>query len=803
MRKLFTAFLIASFGLLTGCNGSSGDNPTTPGESQTPTTLVLSIQNADGDEQQSFDRDDVVQLVATLYDENNDTISGRTVSFSATIGELSVATKLTNSSGQAIVNISNADGAAGAGTATATLSELSDSSDYEYTLTAGEEPAELALQLLLDGAPVSQFKADEQAQLVATFTDDDNQPIAGEIVTFTVDVGTLNTATALTDSLGMAAVTLTGDTAIGAGVAIGTITNAEDVVPAQLNYEIIASDSVIIEDEVRIGFINESGEFVEGQVGLGASQISAGGTVGATVNLVDSSGNLITTPTPITFTSSCVQNTNATIDETVNSVAGSAEATYEDISCAGLTGTDDEIIASITINGVTSVASATLTITGEQLGSIEFVSAEPTSIVLRGTGGQGKQETSTLTFQVKSALGNAVAQQVVNFALDTQVGGIALNPVSAQTNSQGLVTTKVSAGTVPTAVRVSATAGEGEELIQTQSDILSVNTGLPEQRSITISTTTPNPEANSINGVQETITAYLADNFNNPVPDGTTVNFTTEGGQIEPSCTTVNGNCSVVWTSAEPRVEDHRITVLATAIGHETFFDTNGNNVFDNDDGTASPNDNVSSGFGRQFAEDSGFIDMSEAWRDDNENNAFDAGETFIDFNNDNTFSARDGVFNGPQCEGSLCGADGATSIHVRKALLMVMASSTALYSLVDGDSDVEYANNNTGNNVAIPSIADGSVRRFTFNFYDNAVDADGNPFFRAMPKDTQVTVTSSVGDLDGVTSFTVGNALNGHSMSFFVINPADGDAEVGVLTIEIVAPSGVTTTLSREINLD
>jgi len=46
----------------------------------------------------------------------------------------------------------------------------------------------------------------------------------------------------------------------------------------------------------------------------------------------------------------------------------------------------------------------------------------------------------------------------------------------------------------------------------------------------------------------------LADAFNNPVPDNSTVQFRTEFGAIESSCNTTAGACSVVFTSQEPRL---------------------------------------------------------------------------------------------------------------------------------------------------------------------------------------------------------------------------------------------------------
>ncbi|REL34572.1 Ig-like domain-containing protein [Thalassotalea euphylliae] len=798
MKKYFTALLFASLSLLVGCNGSSGDNPTAS-ESQTVNSITLAILNASGQSQQSFQANDEVQLLATVLDSNGQIIAGRSVSFETTIGSLAVSSRLTNEQGQASVTVTNIELAAGAGTATATIGELTASDDFEFLQATAVQAPSLASQLLVDGQVTSQFKADQQAQIIARLTTNANQPIVNEIVTFTADIGTLNTTTALTNSQGEAKVTLVSDGQIGAGVVVASLGEDSEVTPSQFNYEIIAADAVIVDEGIRIGHIDASGTFNEGEVLLGSDTISAGGTLGLTVDLVDSEGNRINTPTPVSFSSNCVQSGDATVDESVFTIKGSANATFEDLSCAGSSGIDDAIVASITVNGVTSIASSTVSIAGEQLGSIEFTSAEPTSIVLKGTGGQGQQETSTLTFTVRSALGNPLAQQAVDFSLSTQVGGMTLSPTSGLTNSQGIVTVKVTAGTVPTAVRVTAksTMNVSNETIevQTQSDLLSVNTGLPEQRSVTLSTDISNPEAGDISGVEAQITARLADNFNNPVPDGTTVNFTTEGGAIEPSCITTNGACSVTWTSAEPRVPDHRITILATALGHETFFDTNGNNTFDDNDGTAIVNSTVSSGRGRQVAQASGFVDMSEAWRDDDEDNQYDAGEVFLDFNNDNSFTTQDGLFNGPQCQGARCAAEDNQAIHVRKAIVMVMASSSASFTLSDGAGDT-FRSNITNIRQNVPSISDGSSQRFELFVSDTAL--------QAMPRDTQVTVTSTAGELFGQTEFTFDDRLSAVTLEFLISNPAGGEPQTGVLEVTITAPSGTTTSMSPlTINLN
>jgi hypothetical protein len=87
--------------------------------------------------------------------------------------------------------------------------------------------------------------------------------------------------------------------------------------------------------------------------------------------------------------------------------------------------------------------------------------------------------------------------------------------------------------------------------------------------------------------VNVAVTARLSDHFHNPVPDGTAVYFTTNGGAIQPSCTTVGGACTVNWISQNPRPQNGPIsllgrpTILVYAIGEESFVDANGNGVAD------------------------------------------------------------------------------------------------------------------------------------------------------------------------------------------------------------------------------
>ena len=154
------------------------------------------------------------------------------------------------------------------------------------------------------------------------------------------------------------------------------------------------------------------------------------------------------------------------------------------------------------------------------------------------------------------------------------------------------MTVRINSGTVPTPVRVTATlvdnllTPENEALITTVSSSLAIAVGLPSQLNFSLSQGSHNIEGYNIDGVTNTYNIIASDRLGNPVPAGTAVNFVTEGGQIEAiKLTTIDANgiarTSANFLSSSPRPVDGRITVVAYALGEESFLDQNGNNVWD------------------------------------------------------------------------------------------------------------------------------------------------------------------------------------------------------------------------------
>ncbi|MDX1251313.1 MAG: hypothetical protein IDH49_03495 [Gammaproteobacteria bacterium] len=488
---------------------------------------------------------------------------------------------------------------------------------------------------------------------------------------------------------------------------------------------------------------------------IGVTTLSAGGSASVTAKLTDAAtGAPYATETEVTFTSVCAGTQAATLISPVKSANGVAISTYVAKGCEGT----DTITATATINSNVLTATGVINVQPAVLGSIQFVSATPSSIALKGTGGAGLSETSTIVFKVLNSVGGVVPNKDVTFSLDTDVGGLSLSPLAAKTDANGQAQTVVQAGTIPTPVRVTATIVGTSPVISTQSDQLAITTGIPDQDSISLSAETLNPEAWRIDGVTVKITARLADRFNNPVPDGTAVTFTTEGGLIGGSCTTVKSACSVDWVSQNPRPSDGRVTILATVIGEESFVDANNDGYFGDGDSFPAIND------------------LPEAFRDDNENGVRDATEFSVDFNRNLLHDAADGKFNGILCSHStLCGS--TKTLNVRDSAVLVMSDTFANVVITPSP----------GINVAAgPQTVTITVGSLAHN--------------QPMPRGTTIAIATDNGKLSGRTSYTVGN-INANGPLVYGINVAtDGTSSSGALTVTVTAPSGEKSSASINV---
>lgn len=619
-----------------------------------------------------------------------------------------------------------------------------------------------------------------------------------------------------------------------------------------------SSSSSIDTSEVRAIGRGSGATFVPGEIGtsLGESSLSAGGTTVLSVNAVSGTGNLVTESIEVTFNSACVASGEATLSEpTVTTTNGEARVIYKANGCVG----DDEVIATANYLGNVLTARTTVNVQADSVGSIQYVNATPTLISLKGAGGT---EVSVVTFKVTGSTDAPVKNVDVNFALTPAdangegTGGLKLISATGTTDAEGNVSATVQSGRIPTTIRVRATVLDTN--ISTLSSELVISTGIPDQKSMSMSVSNFRPSAWQTDNVPIFITVNLADANNNPVPAGTAVSFTTEGGVIDSSCATgmdsesnrPDGRCSVTWRSQEPRpkrsdntnsidrllcrglsgLEERdciaaragRVTILATAVGNESFIDVNRNGIYDygidmfakaEDDSTNFP----ASGGGNCFVNvptSSASIppgsvllscdDLPEAYRDANENGTHDTRELFTDIatksrpKNGNHDQA-DGKYNGALCvppDGSgynqadweainHCSND---LITIRQDTVIVMACEQPLLNqfglLPDQPASVELAPGVEGDADATPPVTEIPPESKVITAF--LADCNGN----SMPEGTTVEVVTD--QLQNATaSISQGARVEALSGRYLIITlSADGeDMPRGNFSIEITPP--------------
>jgi len=835
---------------------------------QSDAVLNLSLVGPDANETSAISSDLPGTLLATLSDANGNPMKSEVISFTTDAALLNPASGkvLTDANGLATLKLLAGD-VAGAGTVTASVTLADETSttarlNYQVLASATTSGSNLTLQLFnTQDSITSVIRADEPGVLRAVLSDGLGIGIAGVVVTFSTELATLNptNGTTITNADGQASVQIIAANETGANTVSAVVTVGSEPLTAITSYEVQPP-------AIRLGS-GVGGAFVEGELSLATDVLSAGTTTSVTANIVDLQGDPFEVPVNISFSSSCSISGKSLIDDSVTTVNGQVIVTYEANGCEGV----DIITASAQFGGSSLSATTRLNISADSVGTIEFVSATPAMIALRGMGGAGLEHTSEVTFRVKGVQGLPLANQQVNFSLNTDLGGLSLLPASQVTNSTGLVSTIVQAGVLPTSVRVTASVVDTD--ISAQSNQLVVSTGFPDQNSVSLAFSVRNPEALNYDGEVVTVTARLADLYNNPVPDGTAVYFTTEGGAIAPQCETTLGACSVTWTSQQPHPIDHRVTVLATAIGHESFKDENGDGFFNDADGEPfadlgngiydepfvdsnannffdepfSDTGNGSYDFGESFVDYNrngrydgagnnpagetdyqdrnsngiydgsgriasgddftdlngdvqfaapGFVDLSEAYVDENENSQRDIGEPYLDFDLNGQFSQRDGQYNGILCRhNSICSS--FSTLHVRRSAILIMSSSQAYIVVQDTATGVIYGSNNPSVSVPAASIIDavgGSV-----NLRVVVTDTAG----QTMPMATTIASTVDVGEIAGTADFTVPDTTTtGHVLG---IGISDNDITVienGFLSITVASPKQTETVISIPLRI-
>lgn len=794
-RTLRAAAVAAAALALVACGGGGGGNgggssfapaptPVTPAPVAASLVVTSSLATLPSDGSLSAD------IKVLVRDTSNVVMSGVAVTLQSSSGSLSSGKLTTDSAGEAIAKLGIA-GDPTARTITVTVKAGTLTSTVNVAVGVPATTSLVNAVTLVTSATSIPADGSSTATIAAIVRDANNLLMVGVPVTFAATSGGLAVTQAVTDANGQAFATLS--TAGDSSTRNITVTSTVGTKTASLVVAVAAS---VPPTTVSMGS-GSGASFKPNQLGLQSTSLSVGGSTSVTVTLVQSDGTLYTKPATINFNSPCVAAGTAAIQPaaSASTTTGQLSVTYVAKGCAG----SDQISATAAVGSQNLLATGTVTVAQAAVGSIAFVSATPTNVALKGTGEAGRPEVSTVVFRVLDVSGGPRAGATVNFTLSSTVGGLSLTSATATSDVQGNVQATVNAGTVATTVRVNAVVVDASG-ISTQSSQLTVSTGIPTAGSFSIAAVCANVEGWDYDGTVAPITVRLSDRFSNPVPNGTAVSFMAEAGAIQPQCTTTStategGLCTVNWRSSQPRMPDGRASLLATAIGEESFIDTDGNGVFSAGDT-----------FRTVAAAGLPAHDLGEPWLDTNENGSYELGEPFYDYYNGpgqaGLRDGPDGKFNGPLCtDGARCpdlAADPARKYApIGAQYVLVMSGSTALISFHDPATD-------------LPATSFTVPVKGSKTFYVWVRDGRGN----VMPGGTTVTATASgsgvtlaepatYGVLCGApaaNSTSAAQSIPGFTrFSFTVLGTAAGS---GLVNVSVKTPKGTESIAQLSITV-
>lgn len=437
------------------------------------------------------------------------------------------------------------------------------------------------------GAKTSEIIPSSYVTLRALLTDPSGNPLADQIVNVTGDDSKVKFpqgSSALTNSSGVATIAIARAElfATGAGSLTLTYNYKEGLFSKYADGSAAPATEKLISAFVNYQVSPANVSLTALNVGVGS--LAAYGTRPVSVQ-VNVNGSPTTSPLQVAFSASCGTVSPVTV---ATSGSGIAQASFSAVNSSlandqGCSGSNVVITASTqgadVLTGSFNVQLAPAT-------NLLFQSAQPARIYLADSGGATQ---SMVKFRLVNSSNSPLQGQEIHLELEDLAGGIprltfgSVGNVSAltlATDANGEVSVPVFSGTVPTSAVVRASL-KSDSAVTTTSSVLAVASGRAAQARASLTVDAFSIEGFNIDGVQTGLTMRLADRQGNPVPDGTAVNFVTEGGLISPpTCITVDSTCSVQLRSQNPRPTNGLVSILAYAPGEEDFVDTDGDNVY-------------------------------------------------------------------------------------------------------------------------------------------------------------------------------------------------------------------------------
>ncbi|MCH4246740.1 MAG: Ig-like domain-containing protein [Acinetobacter populi] len=464
-------------------------------------------------------------------------------------------------------------------------------------------------------------------------------PISGAIVTFSGDNMTFSTTN------GSVVTNVDGVATIGITPTDSTVTGAY-VLTASASY-----DGTTNTNTANVEFSKT--DIVISNLTLASSTLESGGSTLLSLVTNDTDGNYQNGQT-VNFTTTCGSFSDASL---VSSSEGNVATTYYAYDAEGKLCSGSQTITATPVTSTSNTQTASVTIETATATSIVYTTTDEIKLAIKGS---GSSSTGQIEFTVYSN-GTALANQDVTLSIKNAPRGFSFitdgntaNKI-VKSNSAGKVIVNLYPGNTPGPVEVEATLTSGFSAL---SKNVTITTGRATQNSFSLSVS-KNSLQTDIDGDTATITAMLADRNGNSVPDGTVVNFVTEGGKVDGSCSTSDGQCSVTIRTQNPRPADGRVSVLAYVEGDKSYTDVNGDNTY------TIGTDKLTSNIGSFF-------------RDDNENNTYDSANGEFKYDRvllGNSQDCAASTFTQPNIAGT---CDDQLAAILRRQVVIYFASSTA-----------------------------------------------------------------------------------------------------------------------------
>jgi hypothetical protein len=786
---LLVSLCLVWIGLFAGCQkagggggqGEASSSSTTSGSS-TPSTQTLTPSAVVGitlTAQESALLADGVSsttIAAVLVTASGDAVAdGTPVTFTTDLGRFStsgaksVVATITGGNSSVVVPFISEAGVAGVANIIATAQSITQKVTIELVAVGASGPVGQVAGILLDAQSTSLVANGTTSTIISATLINSSGDLAGDGITvnFTTDLGRFTDA---------GAKTATATTSGGLGRVIVPFLSERDVVGTAT----IVANVGGVAQSIQIA-LTGAGTASTLILTADSTTISIFGSTGITARVLDDDSNPVADGTAVFFATSLI---GTGVTQSSTTLNGLATAIFSAGTQSG--------VATVLATSGTASANVSIRIASGPAGSLEFVSALPTVI---GVKGSALPQKSTITFRVRDVNGNPVTDgTLITFTLISGVGGgETLEPTQVGTTA-GLASTVLTSGTVSGPVRVQASLTVGVITLTSSSTNVSIAGGAPSGAHLGVAPAFRNIAGLVTQGIICPVVAIAGDRFGNPVPLNTAISFFTNGGVVSPQGLTDelgNAFSEIKTGPPTPRVDattnfsDPRtgvVTIIAVTQGEETFIDSNGNGLFDgpqefdpSDPELDTPEpfiDHINLCNGLPFPAPCPADPVNPPiLSGNNQFDPTDRFELFIDANGNGTWDPPNGVWD---------------------ANKPIFASTTVLFSgptqLSVGVLQADGSCSGDPSGFNVPDA--GSSQAFCFLVRD--------PAGRPLVGGTQITVTTSAGAISGTSSISLPDTQRGGpGITFFAFavvddDPGDPDPPADALvTVSVTSPSG------------